>query len=158
MGETPTAPKAVNGTHVSRNYVVFSSEIRACARVFLNCSGEGASKRRMSSCRTAHRRLPCWLNSTCGQASNQLLLVGLESAVLIRKLAAVGASCLAHRGRHSNRVFDVPPRRDHPARPVSTHWVARWASSAADATPSLFFMCSRWDSIVLTLLAMVPAI
>src|SRR5277367_4031936 len=66
----------------------FFIRIRACARVFLNCSGEGASKRRMRSCRRAHWRLPCWLNSTCGQASNQLLLVGLESAVLIRKLAA----------------------------------------------------------------------
>ena len=27
--------------------------------------------------------------------------------------------------------------------PVSTHWVARWANSAADPIPSLFLMCSR---------------
>ncbi len=45
-----------------------------------------------------------------------------------------------------------------PIRPVSTHWVARWASSAADRRPSLFLMCSRWDSIVLTLRFRVPAI
>src|ERR1700727_3089084 len=68
--------------------MLFLLRIRACAQVFLNCSGERASKHRMRSCRRAHWRLPCWLNSACGQASNQLLLVGLESAVLIRKLAA----------------------------------------------------------------------
>jgi hypothetical protein len=28
MGETPTAPKAVDGTHVSRNYVVFHTNSR----------------------------------------------------------------------------------------------------------------------------------
>src|SRR5580658_9011841 len=68
--------------------MLFFIRIRACARVFLNCSGERASKHLMRSCRRAHWRLPCWLNSTCGQASNQLLLVGLESTILIRKLSA----------------------------------------------------------------------
>ena len=42
-------------------------------------------------------------------------------------------------------------------RPDSTHWVARWASSAADPSASLFLRCSRWDSIVLTLRAKVAA-
>src|ERR1700683_5429005 len=87
MGKTPKAPKGLDGTHVSRNYVVFTTNSRlrtGLPQLF----GEGASKRRMRSCRRAHWRLPCWRNSTCGQASNQLLLVGLESAVLIRKLAA----------------------------------------------------------------------
>ncbi len=45
-----------------------------------------------------------------------------------------------------------------PALPVSTHWVARCASSAADSRFSLFLMCSQWDSIVLMLRWRVSAI
>lgn len=35
--------------------------------------------------------------------------------------------------------------------PVSTHWVARWASCAAESRASFCLMCSQCDSMVLTL-------
>jgi hypothetical protein len=72
MGETPTAPKAVDGTHVSRNYVVFHANSRL-RTVFLNCSYEIMPQGALAA--------PIRLNSTCGQAPNQLLLVNGEHTV-----------------------------------------------------------------------------
>ena len=76
------------------------------------------------------RNIPLWLNSR-----------------LLELIVTEGAVTGAVLEREGQRV-----------RPVSTHWVARWANSAADSTVSLCLMCSRWDSIVLMLRWRVAAI